>query len=364
MKPFVRPSRRSLGRLTAVAATAALAATTLIAPPASARTTLARGLLSPLSLAVAPDGTVYASENFKGTLLKIAPGQPAAVIYQAAPEVEVGAVSESAGAVTFAVTRPDGTADLMRLPAGSTTPQTLASTSAFEAASNPDSTVEYGVRDLSKRCAKKFPKRVPARYTGIVESHPYATTTLAGVTYLADAAGNSLLRLAPTGLATVAVLPPAPLRITRARAAMFKLPDCAVGKKYYFESVPTDVEAGPDGMLYVSSLPGGPEDPSLGARGRVFKVNPATGAVSRVAKKLISPTGLAVSPAGDIYVAELFGNRVSKIRAGSSRAKPYRRAAMPGDVEWGPAGLYGTIKVMTGMSGKKGDAPRGKVVVF
>lgn len=363
MKPFVRPSSRSLVRLAAVVATTALAATTF-APPATAKTTLAHGLLSPLSLAVAPDGTVFATENFKGTLHRIAPGQPPAVLYQAAEGVEVGAVSVDAGAVTFAVTRPDGTADLMRIPAGSTTPQTLASASAFEATGNPDAAVEYGIRNISKRCAKQFPKRVPASYTGIVESHPYATTTLTGVTYLIDAAGNTLLRMTPTGLATVAVLPPSPLRVTRARAAMFKLPDCAVGKKYYFESVPTDVEAGPDGMLYVSSLPGGPEDPSLGARGRVFRVDPATGAATRVAKNLISPTGLAVSPAGDIYVAELFGNQVSRIRAGSSRAKPYRTVRMPGDVEWGPAGLYGTIKVMTGMSGEKGDAPRGKVIVF
>ena len=54
-------------------------------------------------------------------------------------------------------------------------------------------------------------------------------------------------------------------------------PACVVGEEYAFEPVPTDVEFGPDGWLYVSSLPGGPEDASLGARGAVFRVNPWTG---------------------------------------------------------------------------------------
>lgn len=49
---------------------------------------------------------------------------------------------------------------------------------------------------------------------------------------------------------------------------------CVVGHEYAFEPMPTDVEIGPDGWLYVSSFPGGPEDPSLGARGAIFRINP------------------------------------------------------------------------------------------
>ena len=64
------------------------------------------------------------------------------------------------------------------------------------------------------------------------------------------------------------------------------LPACVTGLNYKFEPVPTDVEMGPDGWLYVSSLPGGPEDGSLGAQGRVYKVNPANGKVVEVAARL------------------------------------------------------------------------------
>lgn len=37
------------------------------------------------------------------------------------------------------------------------------------------------------------------------------------------------------------------------------------GAPHNFEPVPIDVEIGDDGMLYVSTLPGGPEGPELGA---------------------------------------------------------------------------------------------------
>jgi hypothetical protein len=82
---------------------------------------------------------------------------------------------------------------------------------------------------------------------------------------------------------------------------------------YNFESVPTDVESGPHGMLYVSTLPGGPEDPSFGARGSVYRVNPRTGHATLVATGFAGATNIAVDPAGQIYVAELFAGRISVI---------------------------------------------------
>ena len=79
-----------------------------------------------------------------------------------------------------------------------------------------------------------------------------------------------------------------------------EVPACVAGHEYAFEPVPTDVELGPDGWLYVSSLPGGPEDPSLGARGAVFRVSPWTGHVRLWAEDILSPTGIAVSDSGDV----------------------------------------------------------------
>ena len=69
------------------------------------------------------------------------------------------------------------------------------------------------------------------------------------------------------------------MKVTPGAAEANGLPKCTVGKKFALEAVPTDIEVGPDGKLYVTSLPGGPEDGSLGVNGRVLRVNPATGKV-------------------------------------------------------------------------------------
>ena len=109
------------------------------------------------------------------------------------------------------------------------------------------------------------------------------------------------------------MLPPQRLTFTAESAAALGLPDCVIGKTYRFEPVPTDVEVGPDGLLYVSTLPGGPEDPSLGARGAVYKVNPSTGTVWKLADGLLGATNLAVGPDGTVYATELFSGRVSVV---------------------------------------------------
>ena len=88
--------------------------------------------------------------------------------------------------------------------------------------------------------------------------------------------------------------------------------------------MPTDVELGPDGWLYVSSLPGGPEDGRASApTGRVYKVNPKTGKVKLVAGGFISTVDVAVANNGDVYVAELFTGRIMRIKAGSDKVKPF-----------------------------------------
>ena len=167
----------------------------------------------------------------------------------------------------------------------------------------------YGAQGITDDCAAQWPvKQIgPPVYSGIVESHPYATYTTGEGAYLADAAGNDILWIRNDGkIKTVAVLPPTPAIITAEAADASGIPECAVGLEYWFEPVPTDVELGPDGWLYVSSLPGGPEDGSLGALGRVYKVNPKSGKVKMVADGFVSTVDVAVANNGDIYVAELF----------------------------------------------------------
>ena len=102
------------------------------------------------------------------------------------------------------------------------------------------------------------------------------------------------------------MLPPTPVTMTAEAAERSGSRRAPMGLDYRFEPVPTDVEIGPDGWLYVSSLPGGPEDGSLGAQGRVYKVNPKSGKVKLVADGFISTVDVAVASNGDVYVAELF----------------------------------------------------------
>ena len=55
---------------------------------------LAKGVPSPLSLAVAKDGSAYVTANFAGMLWHVAKGQPPEILYQAKEKnAEVGGVS-------------------------------------------------------------------------------------------------------------------------------------------------------------------------------------------------------------------------------------------------------------------------------
>ena len=356
-----------------VVATATLAATLLVVPPTaaapdsgSAARPLARGLLTPLSFAVRGNGTAFISQNFAGLLMKQRPGRKAKVVFSAPRKnTEVGAVSLDHGVVTFATTR--GRQGIVWTMNRRGKVRELGDVGAHERNDNPDGGVTYGARDLTEECAAQWPvdELGPPTYPAIKETHPYATTTAGDMTYVADAAGNAIVGVAPDGtVSTVALMPAIPIVITAEAATAFGLPECAVGETYWFEPVPTDVNMGRDGMLYVTSLPGGPEDDTLGANGSVFRVDPATGDATKVAGGLAGAVNLAVAGNGDIYVAELFGNRISRIPAGSDTAEHFRSVQQPGAVQVRSSHLYATTKVLTGLSGAPGDRPKGKLVQF
>lgn len=309
---------------------------------------VAEGLVSPLSLAVDGKGNSYISQNFAGLVSKISRGGTVSPL-ASAPGLETSAVSYRNGTVYYSQLAFDhSSAVLMALPKGGT-PRQVGDIAAYEATANPDSKNTYGFVGLPQACLDQIPADAlaPGKYTGIVDTHPYASLAVRSGVYIADAGANAILKVGYNGkVSTVAVLPPsAPVTVTAALATLAGFPDCVVGYKYRFEPVPTDVEVGPDGYLYVTSLPGGPEDPSLGARGVVYRVSPWSGKTKVVATGFVGATGLAVSNRGTIYVAELFGGadgsgQVSVAKNGV--AKKFVSLPAPAAIEISGSKLYAT----------------------
>jgi hypothetical protein len=335
---------------------------------ATSQRVLAEGLLSPLRAAVAGDGTVYVSQNFAGQLMKVRPGRQPTVAYADPDGFEVGGVSVRGRVVTFTVTQSgeDGfpvDSWLKKLyPDGSV--RTIAHVRGFENRTNPDAGTTYGFREADPACDAQWPAELgPTTYTGLPDSHPYSTYALpGGWTYIADAGSNAVFLVSPRGrMRTVATFPAIPYVITAEGAGALELPSCFVGRTYWFEPVPTDIDVGRDGTLYVTSLPGGPEGPELGARGSVFTVNPWTGRVRQVAKGLLGPTGIAIDGRGSLYVAQLFGNEISKVALTRRGAKvtDFLSTPLPAEVEWTPRGLYFTDNALPG----EGEPPAGRLVL-
>lgn len=300
------------------------------------------GLVTPLSVAVDTDGTVYVSQNFAGILTKQASGGSPETVFTAANGGEVGALSVAGGFLTFATTTGSETSHTGRLwqKDGSSAATMVLNTTKYEKANNPDSKYNYGFFRITKACRAKAPGML-GKYAGHVDSHPYGSAMAGGVTYLADAGGNDILSIAADGTPdTVAVLPPTKIRIDAAKQKAAGLPKCARGGTFRAEAVPTDVDVAPTGDLYVTSLPGGPEDGSLGANGRVYQVDPDTGTVTRQAGPgLVSPTGIAISPTGTAYISMLFAGVVMKVPYGGT-PQVFANVPFPGDVDYANGKVY------------------------
>ena len=213
----------------------------------------------------------------------------------------------------------------------------------YERRHNPDARVHYGIDNPTDCQRKAFEPLGGASTTGVVDSHPYAVAALGRNSWVvADAGGNDLLKVDAAGrVSTLSVLPRQPSTITAAAAAGLGLPECVVGAVYNFDPVPTDVEVSGAGLI-VSLLPGGPEDPSLGARGSVYRVSARSGHVHKIAGGFLGATNVAVAPHGRIFVAELFAGRVSVIDHG--RVKPYVNLPSALSLTWGSGTLFaGTL---------------------
>jgi len=311
---------RTLTTATVAAVSATLALTTAATPatakqasakasPSSARK-LDSSALAPFQIAVR-GGTVWWTDGFKGVITRLRNGHKKVVAHTSADGVAV-----SGNKLAYSVTGDTFSRLVIRRPGHKAK---IVNIRHFEATHNPDGHVHYGILKNYSQCAADFfnsQQPGSARYTGIVDSHPYQLAALPGGAWaVAEAAGNGILRVSRRGhISLVALLPRQPITFTQAQVDALGAPDCVVGVQYAFEPVPTDVERDGHGNLWVSVLPGGPEDPSLGARGAVYKIT-KHGRVIRIRGGFAGATNLAVWK-GKVYVAELFGGRISTIRNG------------------------------------------------
>jgi len=126
---------------------------------------------------------------------------------------------------------------------------------------------------------------------GPVDSNPFGILREGNTTFVADAGGNSLLRIGPRGgVSTVAVFPDRLVRFGEERIPM--------------NAVPTTVVRGPDGALYVGQLTGFPF-PIGGAR--IFRVVPGE-RPTVYARGFTNIIDIAFAPNGRLYVLEIAHN--------------------------------------------------------
>ncbi len=107
---------------------------------------------------------------------------------------------------------------------------------------------------------------------------------------VADAGGNTVLRVGHGGIRVVNVFP-----------NMLE-PNPMGGPDIPMQAVPTGVVKGPDGAIYVSQLTGFPF-PVGGAR--IFRIDPRTGVVKTYARGFTMAMDLAFGPDGTLYVLEI-----------------------------------------------------------
>ena len=217
--------------------------------------------------------------------------------------------------------------------------ENLANLGRYENRVNPDGDQVYGISGV--RNCDGVPRRARP-YSGVKESNPYAVEAANdGGWFVADAAANAILHVDDDGtVETVMVLPVQRQRITRAVAEENDLPACTVGKTLRFEPVPTDVEEGAAGRLYVTLLPGEPGSD----RGKLVRFNPRSGRTTTLARGLVGATNLALANKR-IFVNQLFAGKISVIDTETGRRTPYLSRQLPAASDYLDGALYATTDI-------------------
>ncbi|CUR55554.1 conserved exported hypothetical protein [metagenome] len=368
-------------KLSRVTVAAAGACALVLAVPTSAPASpvvsdpIVSGLLAPLQFDLGHHGKIYVAQSFSGTLTRV--NRDGTTVDLLTEPMGIDAVASGRRGVAYSTTdfTEGARSSLLKLRKHDGTVRTVADLWPYEVAHNPDARNTYGFLDLSEECAAEVDALPPPAegppvtgepYTGIEDSHPYALANDGhGGWYVADAGINAIMHVGKWGrISTVAVLPPQPVEVTAEAAATLGMPECTVGSTYAFEPVPTDVEVARNGKLVVSLLPGGPEDPSLGARGSVYRITPGHARhwkhskVRLVAGGFLGATNVALGHRGRIYVAELFGAKVSVIKHG--RVSTLAELPNPAGVEY----RHGKVYVSYDVFPPEAAPPDGKIATI
>ncbi|GAA4889204.1 ScyD/ScyE family protein [Tessaracoccus lubricantis] len=336
------------------------------AAPSSDPTVVTGGLTTPLHLSAGPDGTVAVAQSFAGMLSTVTDGEATTV--HADEGWEIGGVDYQGDTLYFLQSMGAGPEDprpmvgiLQAIDAEGNVTTITDELATHEIENNLDAEVRYGLSvedaEANPECVAELGELgIPASYAGAdveVDSHAYSVAVRGNTAYVADAGANAVLavNLTTGAISTVAVLPAQMAMISDEAAAGMGVPSCG-GLEYGFEAVPTDIEFGPGGKLYVGLLPGGPEDPSLGARGSVYSIDLRTGEAEPYVTGLLSPTGIAFQ-GRDLYVASLFGGAVYKVDARTMEMTTVLEAPLPSDIDISGSTLYAlTQSLFEGPSGQ------------
>jgi hypothetical protein len=365
--------RRSLAVATVAAASVAVAGVSAAtaapgpAAPAAARTavqtyplhvrTLTTNVVAPLQLSVSAKRGVLVADNATSLITRI--GQQAPVVKGPVPGEVAGVDVNRRGDLAYTFTDAKAKKTGITILRKGHEPVT-ADLSAFEKKYNPDGTVSYGIDGPVRSCVSGALKAagIPVSYKGMVDSHPYSVAAVRGGWVVAEAAGNDILFVDNRGhVRLLTLLPRQPHTVSAAEAKALGLPTCVAGVTYNFEPVPTDVEVGRDGALYITTLPGGPEGPALGARGSVYRFTLRSHHLRRLATGFAGATNLAITSSGRILVTEYFAGRISTV----SHGHPSTVLSLPNvaSVEFYRHAVYAGV---TAQAGPNGFTGKGRVV--
>jgi hypothetical protein len=189
----------------------------------------------------------------------------------------------------------------------------------------------------------------------LVDSNPVDVYADRGRFFVADAGGNSILRVGRFGgIRPVTIFPNVPTRSPFGEIPM--------------QAVPTGVVKGPDGALYVSQLTGFPF-PVRGAK--VFRVDPRSGAVTTYASGFTNVVDLDFGRDGRLYVLEmdadsLLGPPGQPTEGGlwvvPRRGGTARRVELPDDTLTHPGGVAVGRKGDLYVSNRSTEAGTGEVL--